>query len=59
MKTSECNGGGQPAGWRARDGKLWFPTVNDVVVVDPTRINIAPPPVVIEQVVANQTVMDL
>ena len=26
MKSSECNGGYQPAGWKARDGRLWFPT---------------------------------
>src|SRR6185295_7523327 len=34
MLNSECNGGRQPAGVRARDGRLWFPTVEGVVVVD-------------------------
>ena len=46
----ECNGGVQPAGIRARDGRLWFPTLGGVAVVDPEDIpaNPQPPPVVIE-----------
>src|SRR5262249_33984281 len=31
MLSTECNGGRQPAGIRARDGRLWFPTMNGVV----------------------------
>src|SRR4029453_1995192 len=58
MKTSECNGGGQPAGWKTRDGRLWFPTLKGVVVIDPSQINALPPPVVIERVVANNTPTD-
>ena len=58
MKTSECNGGGQPAGWKSRDGRLWFPTLKGVVVVDPGRVNELPPPVVIERVVANKIASD-
>ena len=50
MKTSECSAGGQPAGWKARDGKLWFPTLRGVVVIDPTKVDSAAPPVAIEQV---------
>jgi PAS domain S-box-containing protein len=53
MMTNECNGGlGQPAGWKTRDGKLWFPTIKGVVTIDPDhiRINTFPPPVIIEQV---------
>jgi PAS domain S-box-containing protein len=55
MKSSECNGGCQPAGWKASDGRLWFPTIKGVVVVDPNRleINRLPPPVTIEQVVVD------
>jgi signal transduction histidine kinase/ligand-binding sensor domain-containing protein/DNA-binding response OmpR family regulator len=36
MKSPECNGSGnaQPAGWRSRDGRLWFPTLKGVVAVD-------------------------
>lgn len=48
MKSSEGNGGNQPAGWRGADGKLWFPTIKGVVVLDPNRINELPPPVVID-----------
>ena len=52
MPTRECSGGGDPAGWRGSDGKLWFPTIKGVAMIDPerTKINKQPPPVVIEQV---------
>ena len=48
----ECNGGRQPAGWKTRDGRLWFPTMAGAAVIDPREIteNTAPPPVVIEEV---------
>ena len=32
MKTEECNGGFQPAGWKTRDGRLWFPTLKGAAV---------------------------
>lgn len=35
MATAESNGETQPAGWRARDGRLWFATGRGVAVVDP------------------------
>jgi ligand-binding sensor domain-containing protein/signal transduction histidine kinase len=56
MKTNECTGGPQPAGWRARDGRLWFPTRKGLVVIDPehVRANTLPPPVVIEEVRADR-----
>jgi len=38
MRSAECNGNAQPAGWKARDGRLWFPTIAGVVVIDPGRI---------------------
>jgi signal transduction histidine kinase/ligand-binding sensor domain-containing protein len=55
MPSSETSGGFQPAGWKARDGRLWFPTVKGVVVIDPEQLpdNQVLPPVVIEQVVAD------
>lgn len=34
MRTAECNGGFQPAGAKSRDGRLWFPTMKGVSVVD-------------------------
>ena len=51
LAAAEANGGGQPAGWRARDGRLFFPTVRGVAVVDPReeRAPLPPPPVVVEQ----------
>ncbi len=50
MLNAECNGGAWPAGIKARDGKLWFPTQDGVAVIDPETIsaNPQPPPVVIE-----------
>ncbi len=52
MMTRECSGGGDPAGWRGRDGKLWFPTIKGIAMIDPERIktNSHAPPVVIEQI---------
>ena len=52
MLNAECNGGRSPAGIRAGDGRLWFPTQDGVAVIDPQNINInaQPPPVVIESV---------
>ncbi|HKP38710.1 MAG TPA: two-component regulator propeller domain-containing protein, partial [Pyrinomonadaceae bacterium] len=52
MLNTECNGGRQPAGVKARDGKLWFPTQGGVVVIDPEAVpfNNQPPPVLIEAV---------
>ena len=57
MVTRDCSGGSQPAGSKKRDGTLWFPTDGGVVVVDPRhqQKNTHPPPVQIEQVVAERT----
>ena len=35
MRSSECNGNSQPAGWKARDGSLWFPTTRGAVRIVP------------------------
>jgi streptogramin lyase len=43
LNTKECNGGFQPAGWRSQDGRLWFPTMKGVAVVDPKRAGIPEP----------------
>jgi signal transduction histidine kinase/ligand-binding sensor domain-containing protein len=52
MLNAECNGGRSPAGIRARDGRLWFPTQDGVAVIAPRNIksNSQPPPVVIETI---------
>ena len=46
MKTRECNGGFQPAGWKARDGTLWFPTMKGITMVDPRKVARRSPPLI-------------
>jgi len=60
MLNSECNGGGQNAGLRARDGRIWFPTQQGVAVLDPRTIpiNTTPPPVVIESLIVDTKPID-
>ena len=55
MKSRECNGGFQPAGWRMQDGRLSFPTMRGVVIADPAKLNQARPPqnVIVERVMVN------
>jgi signal transduction histidine kinase/streptogramin lyase len=50
MLNVECNGGRWPAGVKTRDGRLWFPTMAGVAVIDPATVaaNPQPPPVLIE-----------
>jgi len=57
MRNREANGGGHLPGLKARDGRLYFPTQDGVVMVDPRRIaaHTVPPPIVIEGVVAGDT----
>ncbi len=45
MRERGPNSGWQPDSWRAHDGKLWFPTDSGLIQVDPTRVQLAPPPV--------------
>ena len=60
MLNRECNGGGQPAGWKTREGHMWFPTVKGPVVVELGKITANHPPVLvaIEQVLINTTSID-
>ena len=46
--------GAKVAGWKMRDGSLWFPTTTGVVVVDPRRHDAEPPRVVIEAVAVDR-----
>lgn len=52
LSTGEGNGG---SAYRTPDGRMWFPTVDDLIVVDPGayRPNLLPPVVRIEGVVAD------
>ena len=56
MPSSECNGGRQPAGFRAADGTLWFPTQKGIAVFDPraVHVNTQPPQVVVEEVTTDR-----
>ncbi len=55
MRSAQCNGTSQPAGWRSSDGQLWFPTADGVAVIAPDRIplNAVPPPVLVEDFVVD------
>jgi signal transduction histidine kinase/ligand-binding sensor domain-containing protein/CheY-like chemotaxis protein len=44
MKSTDTNGGFQPAGWKSRDGRLWIPTMEGVAVVDPKKAGVGEPP---------------
>ncbi len=61
MPSNECNGGGQPAGWKTRDGDIWFPTIRGVVRIDLEKIRTddLPPPVHIERVLIDKRPVDL
>jgi len=53
LPTREATRGSQPAACRARDGRLWFPTIKGLAGVDPGRLPAKPrppPTVSIEQV---------
>jgi PAS domain S-box-containing protein len=52
MRSKECNGGFQPAGWKTRNGRLCFPTMHGVAIINPKtqRFNKIVPPVLIEKV---------
>ena len=55
MRSPGCAGGQQPSSARTPDGRLWFPTLKGIAVLDPRRlaVNPEPPPVVIEEVVTD------
>jgi signal transduction histidine kinase/ligand-binding sensor domain-containing protein len=49
--------GGTLAGWRMRDGSLWFPTIKGLVVFDPRRRDASPPRVAIERIASDREPM--
>jgi ligand-binding sensor domain-containing protein len=53
LPSLECNGGNEPSACRTRDGRLWFPTVKGLAVVNPDNvpINQLVPPVAIQELV--------
>jgi two-component sensor histidine kinase len=55
LVSVQCNGVAKPAGWKSKDGRLWFPTIRGIVAVDSRiKMNDKPPPVVIEEVIADR-----
>ncbi len=61
VRGVESTGPAQPAGCKSRDGKLWFPTIKGVAVVDPDyrKRNERVPPVLIERMSVNGEPVDL
>jgi len=60
LASVQCNGVSKPAGWKSRDGRLWFPTIRGVVALESSiKINNRPPPVVIEEVRAGREPLPL
>ncbi len=59
MRNRESNGGVQPSGAKGLDGRLWFPTADGVVVIDPRTIvsDTVTPSVVIEQIVSGDSAL--
>ena len=56
MAHREGNGGWQPAGIKASDGQLWFPTRHGAVIVNPANIpRPEPPSAIIESVTLRDT----
>jgi len=60
LRNREGNGGFQPAGARTNDGRLWFPTQDGIVGVDPARVTQGrePPSVTVEQVTSHGRVLE-
>ena len=61
MRRIEFNGAAQNAGWKSPDGRLWFPSIKGLVVVDPAhlRSNPLPPPVHIERLLVDGRAVEL
>jgi signal transduction histidine kinase/ligand-binding sensor domain-containing protein/CheY-like chemotaxis protein/HPt (histidine-containing phosphotransfer) domain-containing protein len=61
LLMTDCLGGSQPMGWKSSDGRLWFPTINGVVIADPQKAkpNQLPPPVIIEKILIDNAEIDL
>ena len=56
LKSTECNGSNQPAGWQTDDGSLWFPTVYGAAEINPDKIGNASKRsyIYIDQVIADR-----
>lgn len=56
MVTRETNGGSHPSAHLSTDGRMWFPTIEGIAMINPAaiQINEKPPPIIIENVFAGQ-----
>ena len=52
LLNPETNGGFSPNAWKAPDGRIWFPTLHGVGIVDPSRVAVdaAPPTVAVQAI---------
>lgn len=58
MVSIICGNVAKPAGWKGRDGRLWFPTTKGLVIADPSiKLNGHVPPVIIEEVIADKKIV--
>jgi ligand-binding sensor domain-containing protein/signal transduction histidine kinase len=44
LRSIEFNGGRQPSGLKTADGRLWFPTMAGIAVIDPSAVRDLPTP---------------
>jgi len=60
VRSYELMSGYSPHAAKSRDGRLWFPALDGVAVVDPRRlpVNNLPPPVHVEQLTADRKTYD-
>jgi class 3 adenylate cyclase/ligand-binding sensor domain-containing protein len=61
MSNTQCNGATHPAGCKAPDGTLWFPTAKGISVFNPNRLarNTLPVPIVLEACLADNMTLPL
>jgi signal transduction histidine kinase/ligand-binding sensor domain-containing protein len=61
MLNTECNGGRQPSAIADKDGRIWFPTLEGVAIVNPDNLttNQVAPQVQIESVSVDRESVDL
>ncbi len=61
LRVVECNGTSSSSGLLSRDGRLWFPTIAGVAVIDPRRtvLNAVVPMVHVEEVQVDRQPVEL
>ncbi|MEZ4428978.1 MAG: two-component regulator propeller domain-containing protein [Nannocystaceae bacterium] len=61
LRNPECNGANMPAGARDDAGRLWFPTIAGLAMLDPGRPRrpLASPPPLLEELVVNGESIDM